>query len=146
MSMLENIKNTVKSKLDNVVALQEVHQYPEIKFNGYPAATIVPSDNESDFETTTENQRVYAFTIRLFSQIKGSGLEKAYGQMYNLIDEVLDEFDKDQGLSGLTLPTGYTMIISEALPSAVGLVAETDLLMAMVTIRVRILIDTKIIT
>ena len=144
--MLENLKNTIKGKLDSVTAIQEVHAYPEIKFNGYPAATIVPSENESDFETTTENTRVYAFAVRLFSQIKGSGLEKAYGQMYNLIDEVLDEFDKDQALTGLTMPDGYTLEISEALPSSVGLVAETDLLMAMVNIRVRILIDTKIIT
>jgi len=143
MGAFSNIKDKIKDKIDSNTKIQETHEYPAIKFNGYPAATIVPSDNENDFETTTTNQRTYAFQIRLFQEIKHTTLDEAYEAMYDLIDDVLDDFDKDQSMTGVTMPTGYTMLIVEAVPSSVGLVERLDLLMAMVTVRIRVEVDTK---
>ena len=146
MGAFSNIKDQIKTKLDANTKLQEVHEFPAMKFGGYPSATIVPSNNESDFETTTTNQRIYAYQIRIFQDIKNTTLDDAYNIMYDLIDDVLDDFDKDQSLSGVSMPTGYTLLIVEAVPSSVGLVENMDLLMAMVTVKVRIEVDTKNIT
>jgi hypothetical protein len=143
MGVFSNIKDKLADKLDSNTKIQEVHEYPAIKFNGFPSATIVPSDNENDFETTTENQRNYAFQVRIFESIKNDNLNTAYETMYDLIDDVLDDFDKDQSLAGVTMPTGYTMVIVEAVPSTVGIVDRLDLLMSMITVKVRVLVDTQ---
>ena len=143
MGAFENIKNSIKTKLSANTKFQAVYEYPALKFSGYPVATVVPSDNESDFESTTTNQRTYAFQIRLFQEIKHKTLDEAYATIYDLIDDVLDDFDKDQSLTGVTMPTGYTMLIVEAVPSSIGIVDRLDLLMAMVIVKIRVEVDTK---
>lgn len=143
MSLTVNIKNKIKDKLEANTKIQNVYQYPALKFSGYPAATIVPSDNESDFETTTTNVRIYSFQIRIFEQIKNDNLNKAYETIEDLIDDVLDDFDKDPALTGVTMPTGYTMLTVEAAPSVTGIVDRLDLLMSMITVKIRVEVDTQ---
>lgn len=146
MGLFNNIKDTVKTKLEANNKLQEVHEFPTSKFNGYPAAVIVPSENENDFETTTTNQRVYAFQIKILQDTK-IGLDKAYITLYDLIDDVLDDFDKDQSLAGVTMPTGYTMLIVEAVPSSIQPVIDLEnIIMTQITLRVRVEVDTQQIT
>ena len=49
--------NTLNSKivavLESVSNIQNVYAYPTLKFDGYPSATVTPSENASDFDTTS---------------------------------------------------------------------------------------------
>lgn len=147
MGTFSNIKDKIKDKLDANDKIQEVHEFPASKFNGYPAAVIVPSENESDFETTTTNQRVYAFQVKILQETKNAGLQGAYTALYDLIDDVLDDFDKDQSLSGVTMPTGYTLLIVEAVPSSILPVIDLkNIIMTQITLRIRVEVDTQQIT
>lgn len=147
MGAFSNIKDKVKDKLDAIDKIQEVHEFPTSNFDGYPAAVIVPSENENDFETTTTNQRVYAFQVKVLQETKYTTLGTAYEILYDLIDDVLDDFDKDQSLSGVTMPTGYTMLIVEAVPSSIQPVIDLEnIIMTQITLRIRVEVDTQQIT
>jgi len=96
--------------------LQEVSQAPKIKFGGYPSAHIVPSENSADYETTTENIRTYAFTIRVFYETKQTSIEDALTALEQVVDSIIDKFDQedlkgaDTRVVGMDLPSGYMFI------------------------------------
>ncbi|KKN17875.1 hypothetical protein LCGC14_0961340 [marine sediment metagenome] len=105
-------RNKIKSKLEEVSKLQQVRDASSLKFDGYPAADIIPSDEDSDYESTSENLRVSSFHVRLFQEVLKGGVTEAVNTLYDLIDDVMDVFDQDQTLSGVQadLPARYTMI------------------------------------
>ena len=127
--------------------IQEVSNAPKIKFSGYPAAHIVPSDNESDYETTTENVRTYAFILRVFYETKQTSLENAFSALEELVDSILDLFDQEdqKGASdrtvGVSLPARYTFLNIWATPSSWGEVPGEQLIMAQMSVKVRISVD-----
>lgn len=95
------------------------------KFEGTPSCTITPSENESDYNTTEENVRIYAYKIRIFVNrtVAPSGQKVEYyadNILRDLVDDVLDKLDKNYTLTGITQPTGYTFINIFATPSAWG--------------------------
>lgn len=127
--------------------LQEVATVPKVEFSGYPAAHIVPSDNTGDYETTAENERQYAWTIRLFYETKSGGVEAAYDALEEVVDAIIDLFDhedlKDASLRivGVNLPLGYTYINMFAAPSRWGELQDLNLVMAEITVKIRLSID-----
>lgn len=137
----------MKTLLDTISTLQEVSQAPKIKFTGYPSAHVVPSDNSGDYETTTENIRTYVFIIRLFYETKQSGIENAYLALEEVVDSVIDKFDQEdlKGLGeriiGIDLPDGYTFLNIFASPGVWGELSDDQLLMAEVSVKVRISVD-----
>lgn len=123
--MWQNLKNKIKAILQANTLIQEVYDYEVAEFGGDPAVTITPSANESDYRTTSENRRVYAFSIQLWVKRGAPRNDKsAEDALTELIDSVLDDFDKYYTLgsgspgSALVLPTGYTMIRTHAAPSS----------------------------
>lgn len=121
----------LKSILDDNALLQEVFPYEIEKFEGDPACTITPSENESDYNTTEENVRIYAFNVRLFVNrtVAPAGKDvksDADRKLRNLVDSVLDDFDKNYTLTGISNPTGYTFINLFAVPSAFGYSGRED--------------------
>lgn len=140
--MWKNIIDKIEDKLKTIDKIQEVHKYPVHEFDGYPAAIIAPEGQESDFETTASNQRTYVAEIKILQETKHATVDGAYEIMLDLIDDVLDKFDSDQGLSGVTIPTGYTMLTVEAVPSSVLPVADLEnMIMTTITVRVRVEVD-----
>ena len=141
------IRPQVGTLLETLDTIQEVSTSPKIKFSGYPAAHIVPSDNEADYETTTENVRTYAFFVRIFFETKHGGIGAALTAMDEVVDEVLDLFDQEdqKGAStrtvGMSLPTRYQFLNIWATPSAWGEVAGEELIMTQINVRVRISVD-----
>lgn len=143
--------NTLRSQVGSLVGtisgIQEVANYPKIKFTGYPAAYVVPSDNEGDYETTRENIRTYSFIVRLFYDTKASGVEAALNALEDIVDSCLDAFDQEdlKGASsrviGVNLPSDYTYINVWAAPSLWSEVIGENLIMAELKVRVRISID-----
>lgn len=149
--MWEDLITKLKSKLTANTLIQEVYDYVESNFNGDPVAIIVPSDNEGDYHSTTENTRIYAFKIFLFVSRGNEGgnlsdinSDKA---MRQLVDSVLDDFDKDYYLTGFTNPTGYTLLMIEAVNGAWGYAgADMKYRFAEINIRCHVNVDTTLIT
>lgn len=141
------IRPQVKSLLQTITKIQEVSGSPKLQFSGYPACFVIPSDNKADYETTKENIRTYAFIVRFFYETKSTGVSDALEAMEDLIDTVLDTFDKEDlkdgstRLVGVNLPTGYTFLNILAHPSEWGEVRDENLLMAEIIVKVRISID-----
>lgn len=141
------LRPQLKTLLDTISTIHKVAQSPKIKFKGYPAAHIVSSENTADYETTTENIRTYAFTVRIFDETKKGGIEAAFASVEEVVDSVIDLFDKEdlKGATtrtiGMNLPTGYTFINIWATPNRWGELPEDSLVMAEITIRIRISID-----
>lgn len=141
-SAYTTIKNKILAVLQTVTKIQEFYGYPVLNFNGYPAAVIVPSSQDSDYETNVDNERVYAFQISIFQDIQEGGIENAINSLFDLADDVLNAFDSDPTLAGISLPTGYTMIYVVPAISAWQQVEDKDVLFLNITLRVRISVDT----
>lgn len=141
------IRPQIKTLLDTITTLQEVSQVPKIKFDGYPAAHIMPSENSSDYETTSENIRTYAFTVRVFYETKQTTMENALVALEEVVDSVIDKFDQEdlKGSTtrtiGIGLPADYTFLNIFAVPNRWGVLSEDQLIMAEITVRVRISVD-----
>ena len=135
------LKNKIKTKLDGVTKLQMVSDDPSLKLTGYPAAIIVPSEDSSDYETNQENLRIYSFDIHLFYEIQSSGLGSALDALYDLADDVMDLFDKDQTLTGISLPTDYTMIVVLPVSGGWGEVPDSKLITKIIKLKIKISVD-----
>lgn len=68
-----------------------------------PFAAVIPSGNESDYISTSENRRTYAFLIRLFVERNQRGADQAESVLEDLVDTLLDDFDQDFTLGGIAL-------------------------------------------
>jgi len=138
------LRPQIKTLLETITAIQEISLIPKAKFSGYPAATVTPSENSADYETTTENIRVYAFIVRLFYETKDSGIGEAIIALEAVVDSVLDKFDQEDykgsttRVIGIGLPSGYTFLNLFAHPSNWGELPEEALVMAEITVRIRI--------
>ena len=134
----------IKTLLETITELVNVSETPKINFSGYPAACIYPSENTSDYETTIENLRVYAFTILLFYETKDGGVDTAFKAMRGLVDKVIDKFDQEDYKDsttrtiGLSLPAGYTYINIYAHPTKWGEIPDEALVIAEVLVKIKI--------
>lgn len=132
--------------------LKEVYQWEVEEFSHDPSCTVTPSENSGDYNTTEENIRIYAFTIRLFVNrtiaITGKDIKKeADRKMRNLVDSVLDDFDKQYWLPGIVNPTGYTFINLFATPSQWGYAGrESEFRACEVKVQCRVSVDVNSIS
>lgn len=142
----------LKDLLVNSNKFVNVYTYEPGNLEGSPVATITPSGNEGDYQTTTENRRVYGFVARIYIQ-RGSGdsgTDKAEEAMRDLFDTILDTFDKNHQLSSLNrsteVSTGYTFLFLEAAPGVWGYVGrDQEYRVAEINIKVHTYIDTNLI-
>lgn len=141
------LRPQIKDVLDTIDTFVEVSPSPKIRFDGYPAAHVIPSENTGDYETTKENERTYAFTIRAFYETKNTTIENALLGLEEVVDSIIDTFDEqdlkgsDTRLIGINLPPKYMYINLWAVPNRWGEIPEDQLLMAEITVRVRISVD-----
>ena len=141
------LRGQISTLVDTISTIQEVSGTPKLKFEGYPAAYIIPSDSESDYETTIENERVYAFLIRIFYETKNTGVGEALNALEDVVDSIIDlvdQEDKKPGSTrtiGINLPADYIFLSVEASPSLWGELPEDELLMAEIRVKVHISFD-----
>ena len=105
-----HIKNEIVDKLETVTNITEVHAYPTNDFNGYPACNVVTINNESDYQSNQENERHYVYLVQLVQDTETVSVLKARKIIESLVDEVMDLFDSDEFLTGISMPTKKTMI------------------------------------
>jgi len=92
------------SILGTIPEIKEVHNFDKGKFTGYPAAVVYPSENSSDFETTTQNLRQYVFTIRVHVPLEKVGTldhQTADRILRETLDAIIAKFDNLFTLNGV---------------------------------------------
>jgi hypothetical protein len=145
--MWQNIIDKLKTLFGTITQIQEIYDYEVNKFNGDPALVIVPSGNAADYESTTENRRVYAFKVLAVVDRTTRADTEAERVLRSIVDKLLNVIDKNWSLSGLVLPAGYAMLFTEALPSVWGYIDRENIYrVAEITIRVHLDCDINLIT
>lgn len=110
MSFL-TIKEKIKTMLLAITEIQQVSDYPNHDFNGFPSAMVRTDGNSSEYETTNENDEIYAFTVFVFQNLDGPfDVVKSREIIEELCDTVRDTFDSDEFLNGVSLPSDRSML------------------------------------
>ena len=99
-----SIITAIQSVLSGITSIHEVHDFDKGKFDGYPAVVVFPSENASEFATTSQNLREYVFTIRFHQPMEKIGTnyhKDADRILRELLDEAITAFDTNFSLSGV---------------------------------------------
>ena len=145
--MFSIILNKIVSILEANDLIQETFSYEVELFKGTPSAVVIPSSNEGDYDTTQENIRIYAYSIKLFVNRDKNSKTDADRILRNLVDSVIDDFDKDYTFTGIENPTGYTFINTFATPSLWGYSGrEDEFRVCEINIRCRVSVDLNAIS
>lgn len=101
-----------------------------------PWATVIPSGNDSEFGSTSENKRTYAFDVRIFVKRGDTRTNSEAEELVtSIINALINAFDQDYTLGGLALTT-------EAAPSAWGYAGESlEYRTAAIRIRAKVWFD-----
>lgn len=147
--MIIQLTKKLKSVLESVGKFENVYMFEPSNFSGSPVATLVPASNENVYSTTTENERIYAFEVRMYINRGTNDTQNALADeaMRDLYDETLDELDKNYLLPGLETKPGYTFINMQAVPGSwgyAGLAQESRF--AVINISCRVYVDVTVIT
>lgn len=134
------IKEKLKSVLEGIADIQEVRDFPNQNFNGYPAVNVRTIGNTSDYETTSENLEVYSFELIVFQELN-DGVhtnEQAREIIEGLCDTIRDTIDSDEFLNGISLPSDRTMIGVRPTVSQIGEEDSGKYIVAVIEIACRI--------
>lgn len=152
MGTFRTLRDNLQSIISDIDGFQEVKKRPTLKFNGFPAAFIVPSGNESDFLTTNENQRIYVLKVWIFQEYDQTTADTAYDELMDRVEDVLNAVDLQENpeVSTRTMATGLgsgvTLVAVMATPGQMVPDEEVKLLAAEITVRCKVTIDLTIIT
>ena len=142
MTPYKIIKDKLIARLRTLDKIQDIYGYPKLDFTGYPAATIYPADQfDASYDTTIDNKRHYIFVISLYYELSKSGAETALDALFELADDVMDLFDDDEFLSGISLPADYSMIGIYPTFTRWGQVPDKQVLVADVQLRIMVTHD-----
>ncbi|MCK4686644.1 MAG: hypothetical protein KAT66_00780 [Candidatus Lokiarchaeota archaeon] len=146
--MFSTLRNKIVEILEDNDKIQETFPYEVEKFKGDPVCTVTPSSNEGDYNTTDENIRLYSFNIRLYvTRTETRTKKQADEVLTDLVDSVIDDFDKNYTFTGISMPTGYTFINSFVLPSNWGYYGrEAEYRYAELLIKCRVSVDINAIS
>lgn len=90
------LRTDLKTLLDTVTDLKSIHALPTTDYSGYPAATIIPSSLESDYESQSNNTRVYAFTVFVLYAVDDRGVDYAIDRVEESINKVLERLEQEE--------------------------------------------------
>lgn len=141
MATFDTIRDQIVSKLQGISTIQEVNTEPTLDFGGFPSCVVYPSDQESDYQNTVQNERRYNFIIGVFYEVDQTGVGTALTALYDLSDQILDSFDQDPTLTGISLPSGKQVIDITPVPSEWREIPDRKLLMTNIRLAVRVSSD-----
>ena len=137
---LPTIKTQIKKKLESIANIEEhIYEYATVNFTGYPAAVIDFVQLESDVEDLKHNVRVYQFIIHLFYESEHTIRKDAERILQDLSEEVVDVFEGDEFLSGISLPAGKDVLWIR--PSTSPIIKEDKWLICDVNLPIRVSFD-----
>jgi hypothetical protein len=134
-----NIKSKIKTILQTITKIQQISDYPNQDFSGYPSVMIRTNGNSSEYETTHENDEIYSFSLFVFQIIEGAySAAKARNVLEEVCDTIRDTFDSDEFLNGITLPAGRTILGVRPTVSKIGEDEEGKFCIAEIELAVRV--------
>lgn len=86
----------------DVDTVQEVVGFEKTGFRGFPAVTVVCTDIENSFYSSTENERIFVFSLKVFVPIENKpklenttdpAKEHAEKIMERVVDQITNAFD-----------------------------------------------------
>lgn len=102
---LTNIITKIKSKLDlqkgSGKPLVDVKIGHTTQFSGYPSVTFEPSDQEGDFQTTSENERRFDLIIAIHQEMQAVKRDQAVLVLASVQDTLTNDFEHDWTLGGV---------------------------------------------
>jgi len=116
-----SLKTKIKSVLEGLSAIEQVSDFPNQDFSGFPSVMVRTNGNTSDYETTSENEEVYSFSLFTFQLIEGAFTpERARNILEEVCDVIRDAFDSDEFLNGISLPSGRAILGIRPTVSSIG--------------------------
>lgn len=101
---INGLKRVIIERISaDITTVQDVADYEKTRFRGFPAVTVTCSGNENEYWSTAENQRAFAFVIRIYVSLErkptldlvsDNAKERAERVVGNVISEIIDSFDK----------------------------------------------------
>lgn len=147
MGVYKTLRNNLLAVIQGIDGFQEVKKRPTLKFTGYPAAFIVPSGNDGEFQSTNDNQRIYTLKVWVFSEYDQTTADASYDEIMDRTDDVLEAIDKQENpeLSSRSmannLPSYATLIAVMAAPGQLVPDEHEKLLASEITVRCKITVD-----
>lgn len=135
------LKGKIKTVLEGINGIQQVSDYPNQDFKGFPAVVVRTDGNSSDYETTSENSEIYAFSLFVFQNIGKDapiGQQKARNILEELCDTIRDTFDSNEFLNGVVMPTGRIMLGVKPTVSEIGEDDEGKYVIAKIELAIRV--------
>lgn len=108
MSVSTDIKNHIKSNVQNCPSVQQVYGHEEINPSGFPAVMVTAADMDGEFSSNAENSRVYAYRLYIIFPTgqdypippQENRMEYAEQVIATVIDEIINISDTDFELDG----------------------------------------------
>lgn len=88
MSAIQNIKDEIINKLDNLEDFNKVYGHEKLNPSGFPAIFVTFAGMDNEFFTNAENKRVYEYRILVLVQVG----QKTVGE--TSAPDVTDEAEK----------------------------------------------------
>lgn len=94
--MFSTIRVKIKEKLLEMTTLQSVYLTNTSKFSdGFPVAVISPSENQTDYGSTSKDKRVFVFKVRLYYPITSQDNQETEElALEKVVDEVILAFNR----------------------------------------------------
>lgn len=143
----QKLRPQIRDLIAGISGIAQAKKFPTFKFDQYPAASVFMSENQSDYETTSENLRVYAFSVFVYYPTKGldgESIDVAISALEGLVDTIIDTIDQEdlkdstERTVGVDLPANSQFINIFATPSLWGEVPGEELVFSEIIVRVRI--------
>lgn len=93
-----SIGTQIKSVVSGISDFNVIYGYEPKELLKYPSATITASSHADSFVTTSSNQRIYRFNVRLYYRTDTA--EDAEGILRDLADQVIVALEANPTLSG----------------------------------------------
>jgi hypothetical protein len=141
-TIYETLRDYIEARLREITKLGTVYDYPVQEFVNavYPVAVVYPSsDCVVEYETTSDDERWYFFSIDVFYQIKPEGINQAMIALFDLIDDVMAKFSENRGFDNpaISMPTNTVYLMTEPVKTQWGQIAGKDLIMAKIELKCR---------
>ena len=96
----QTLYNQIKTILEGVSNIKQIIEYPESKFEAFPAVVFFPSDISNVFDTSSSDFREYRFKMFVIVGAKQTSLSHIFlNVMSNTCDSILDAFKTNWDLN-----------------------------------------------
>lgn len=88
--------NTTLQKVVDSGELAQYFNYPKTKLDSYPAVYFQPAGFDNNFETESQNLKIYRFLMVVIVSKSGTTTEEVFATILpNVVDAIVAQFDTD---------------------------------------------------